>query len=356
MPESITKDIFENINAASLSEVFEQEAQNIEIIQEDLIEYIKALQESASADEFTELSAKQLEDAIYRRAFMDCVEIIQDKALNFLVTEAVRAIVITQEFNYDLYVNHLLSAMEANQKKLIAIHPRVGEKAIIVKVSFNILGKPEQWGKAIKAYRQQKGLGKSRGQIGEYGELSSHFWREKYYGSAREGTQVKKIYKTSRPSRDVTKKYKGKYRETIAGRLAILPSNKAPFWYLIEHGNADVSLGIDPEGVPYPTFGPTNFVRNTEEVVLAAFLQIWTRYESEAREILESLEDERVRELRERTREEIEKGEVKVAEGKLINTVKIDEGKLESYLQSETIRVSLRDPKTGRYADVPMGR
>lgn len=361
MAEEITKGVFEVTHAANLEEIFEQQAENIEALQKELEERIKNLEAAVEEDEFAEISGKVLEDAIFRRAFLDCVDIIKDKAMNFLVTEAVRATVVTQEFNYDLYVDHLLTAMEANKEKLIGIIPYVGKKAIEVKVNLNILGKPEQWGKAIEKYRKQKGLGKARGAMGEHGEMSSYFWKEKYYGTGREGTQVKKVYKEGKGGgkkspKDVTSKYKDKYRDTIRGRLANLPSNKAPFWYLIEHGNINIKLGMeDEEGVPYPVFGPTNFARNSQEAIASAFLDIWTQYEEKAREIFEELEDERVRELRERTEERIEAGE-KLAENRLVERIKIDEGDLESYNRTWGVQVSLRDPKTGYYAKLPTGR
>ncbi len=344
--------IFENINATSLEEVFEQEAENINIVIEDIQNYIEELKTSAKAEEF-EGTPGEIEDAIFRRAFLDCVEVIEDKALNFLVTAAVKAVVATQEFNYDLYIEQLLSAMEANKETLIGIIPYVRKKAIEVKVGLNSLGKPEEWGKAIKDYRGQRSLGKiTKLNV----DIGSKIWKEKIYGVGREGGQVKRSYKET-GSKDVNSKYKDLYRDTIIGRLANVPSDKAPFWYLIEHGNAEKGkkLKLDTDGVPYPVFGATNFVRNTEEAVTSAFLQIWTKYEEEARRIYEELEDKRVTELREKATKILEEEE-KVAERKLFYKMKIDEGELEAYNNSKGVTIRLRDPKSGRYAPVPMGR
>ena len=346
--------IFDDINAASLDEVFKQEAKNIDIIIEDIENRIRELESSAETGEFTGTRG-ELENAIFRRAFLETVEVIEDKALNFLVTEAIRAVVVTQEFNYDLYAQHLLGAMESNKESLIGIIPYVGKKAIEVKINLNILGRPEEWGKAIKAYREQRMLGKvSRQDKG----VGSKIWREKIYGVGREGGQVKRYYKKLGGSVDVTEKYKNQYRETIEGRLANVPSNKAPFWYLIEHGNASTGdkLKLDTDGVPYPVFGPTNFARNSEEAIASAFVQIWTQYEQAARDLIENLEDERVKELREKTEKKLEAGEITVAKGKLADRIRIDEGNLESYNNAKGVIIRLRDPKTGYFAKVPMGR
>ena len=291
-----TEKIFDVINATSLEEVFEQEAENIDSIVEEIEGLIEELESSAEAGEF-EGTRRELEDAIFARAFLDCVEVIEDKALNFLIIEAVRATVATQEFNYDLYVQHLLGAMEANKESLIGIIPRKQKRQVEVKINANFLGKPEEWGKAIKAYREQRNLGKVSKQNKKVG---SKIWKEKVYGVGREGGQVKRYYKRKEANIDVTDKYKNLYRETVEGRLAILSGNKAPFWYLIEHGNAQAGdkLKLDTDGVPYPSFGPTNFVRNSEKAIASAFAQIWTQYEEAARDVIEGLEDERVRALR----------------------------------------------------------
>ncbi|MHA1950295.1 MAG: hypothetical protein ACW99G_14725 [Candidatus Thorarchaeota archaeon] len=398
--EYITKDVFRKTNAASLSEVFKQQADNIEDLQgylQDFLEELEGLRvEGEFRDPTTFGGIEDLNNAIYRKAFMDCVEVIQDKAMNFLVTEAVKAVVATQEFNYDLYVEHLLSAMEVNQKKIIAIIPHEESRSVEVKVNLNILGKPEEWGKAIEAYRKAKKLGRSRGRTGEHGEMSSYFWKEKIYGAGREGTRVQKgkpkkdaaLLRTRkakkqrrRLDKDITEKYRGKYKETIAGRLSFIPGgkSKAPFWHLIEHGNANVDLGIDADGVPYPTFGPTNFARNSEEAIASAFRQLWDQYLEAATNFIRQLQDERVTEMLEhytpseeairrtkeektelrklkrlrgrvrgkRTRDELEPG------GKLQAFIDTERGRYEAYLQGETIRISLRDPKSGRFVKLP---
>lgn len=363
--EDYTAGVFEEINAASLDEVFEQQARNIEILQEELAVRIEELKQSVEAGELGEplsvRSIRKIETAIYQKAFMDCVEIIQDKAMNFLVTAAVSAVVTTNEFNYDLYVNHLLSAMEANRDKIIALIPKEEARAVEVKVNLNVLGKPEEWGKAIEGYRKAKKIGKITKQPNRGPEVGSKIWREKIYGVGREGGGVTKVYST-KPSKDVTEKYKNKYRDTVAGRLAFV-KGKAPFWYLIEHGNTSADLGTDSGGVPYPVFGPTHFARNSEEAIASAFKQIWEKYFEAAREIVRKLlvehykigappieteEQRRVRLLKQEVREIGAKGELKPG-GKLQSFVETEKGRYEAFLQGETIRVSLRDPKSGRW-------
>jgi hypothetical protein len=410
MVEDITKGVFTEIHADNLEDVFKQQSENMEILRADLQDFVEKLEGMRTEGIFDDRvfqNIQDLNDAIFEMAFLDAVESIQDKALNFLVTEAVRAVVSTQDFNYDLYTKHLLSAMEANQEKIITILPRKKERAVEVKVNLDILGKAEDWGKAIEDYRKKKKLGKSRGQTGEHGEMSSYFWKEKYYGAGRQGTRVEKIRKrknipllrtrkakkTRRPFvRDVTDKYKNKYRETIAGRLSEISGgkSKAPFWHLIEKGNAnpaDVDLGLeDADGVPYPVFGPTNFRRNSEETIARAFSQIWQEYWTAARNFVRQLLEERTprdggiierepteeeiqaveryhrtrrskirgaRTVRGRVRGKIRRKEELAPTGKIQAFIDTQHGRFEAYLQGETIRVSLRDPKSGRFIALP---
>lgn len=393
--EHITRDALSKVNAASLSEVFKQQAENIEILRKELEVYVEDLKQGLAAEgiqgPLTERQRQDLRRAVFEKAFLDSVEIIQDKAINFLITEAVKATVVTQEFNYDLYVNHLLTAMEAHKEELIAIVPKDHAKEVEVKVNLNVLGKPEDWGKAIEAYRKAKGLGKSRGRTGEHGEMSSWFWKEKIYGAGREGAKItkgkpKQVLRTRkvkkerrRHTKDVTAKYRAQYQDTIAGRLASIPggSSKAPFWHLIEHGNANVDLGLDAEGVPYPNFGPTHFARNTEIAIASAFKQIWGEYFRQAAEIVSKLileiggvsappkdkarkkrieerktELRKLKKLRGQVRGKRTRGELEPS-GKLQAFVVTQRGRYEAYLQGNTVRVSLRDPRTGQFVKLP---
>lgn len=402
----IQKDVFEADNARSLSQIFEQEANNIEILRQELQDRLEDLSRAAHGGEFGEpLKVEDLDkirDAIYYRAFMDTVEAIQDKAINFLVNEAIKAVVATQEYNYDLYVDHLLGALEANKETLIAIIPRPDLNSVEVKVNLEPLGKIEEWGAAVKGYREQKKLGKISA-VNK--ERASKMWAEKYYGSAREGVKVikGKPRKMALPTlttrtrkgksnllyqKDVTERYKGKYRETVAGRLSFIDSSKAPFWELIEKGNTEVKLGLaDEDGIPYPIFGPTNFRRNTEEAVATAFSQLYNEYLQAAINIVRQitpenliLERQRQRDFerefaRERERERDSKRRLEYLRGefgpayelfksidpstvkspKMQAFVQTERGRYEAYVQGNTVRISLRDPRSGRFVKLPSG-
>jgi hypothetical protein len=399
----IQKEVFEVSSARNLSDVFEQEAQNIETLRQELQDRLEDLSKAAYGGEFGEpLNVEDLDaigEAVYQRAFMDTVETIKDKAITFLVNEAIKAVVATQEYNYDLYVDHLLGALEANKDTLIAIIPRPDLGAVEVKVSLESLGKAEEWGAAIKGYREQKKLGSisSRDK-----ERASKMWAEKYYGSAREGVKVIRGKPRSTTligartrrgksnllyQKDVTQRYKGKYRETIQGRLSFLPSNKAPFWTLIEHGNVephkDTDLGIDADGIPYPTFGPTNFRRNTEEAVATAFSQLYNEYLQAAVEIVRGItrgaydyREDRIRQSERDRRREREAKEREIRQAykrhygpafelqesidpsaikspKMQAFIETERGRYEAYVQGNTVRISLRDPRTGRFVKLP---
>lgn len=109
--------------------------------------------------------------------------------------------------------------------------------------------------------------------------MAGFMWAEKYYKPAREGTRVTRTYKTGKNAgkeKDITAKYVRKYWRTINLRLGFF-EGKAPYWYLLEHGNASGNLGsyatadsqkltnAGEEGnKPYPIYGGTNFIARTE--------------------------------------------------------------------------------------------
>jgi len=205
---------------------------------------------------------------------------LSEIAERLIITEVLRSCVSSKEFNYEPYVAHLLGAINANINDIVEIKIN-GLNSIDVKVNFNPLGQIEQWASAIQEARDLLNLGKSRGaqkgtakekknKKGEIippkpnipgeptsGELSSILWEYKIYKPGREGAGVKRWNRKLEDWVDRTEHYKGLYATTIDARLAQLPKNKAPYWNIIEHGNAVMTGG---EGIPYPIVMPSNMV------------------------------------------------------------------------------------------------
>lgn len=382
----ITKGMFEVENATSLDEIFKEQARNVYAAKEQAILFLQELESEANRRGITgydlafAADTRWVDEWVWERTFLACVENIQGKAILFLTTEALKSIVASEEFNYDLYVDHFLTALEINEQEIIGIIPHENTQQVQVKINLDPLGDVEDWGKAIKAYREQAGLGKIKAHALDKQKgatVSSKVWAEKIYGVEREGISVSKYFKKTEQRRDITERYRGKYRETVAGRLANIPGgeSKAPFWYLIEHGNADVNMGLDADGVPYPVYGPTNFRRNSELAILKAFEQLWTVYTQVAQEFLDDLrkkikdaedefdfgyEEETVyekaeREVFEETEELIAKA---VAEGTevgrgILVQRETDKGRFEGYKREWGAQTLLRDPKTGQWAKLP---
>jgi len=380
------KGVFEVVNARSLEDVFKEQARNMSVAIEQAEEYLRDLESEAFSEGITAydlafaIDTRWVDDWVWKRTFIACVENIQEKAILFLSTEAVKAIVASEEFNYDLYVDHFLTALEIHEEEIIGIIPHESTKQVQVKINLDVLGKVEDWGRAIEAYRTQSGLGKIKATAldkDKAAKVSSKIWKEKIYGVGREGVSVSKYFKKVEQRRDVTERYRGKYRETVFGRLSNIPGgqSKAPFWYLIEHGNANVDMGIDTDGVPYPVYGPTHFRRNAEIAILEAFRQLWEIYSRIAQEFLDDLA-EKIREEEERDWIETpietvyEKVEREVFEETVLIVAKAieegtpvgrgmlaqaetDIGRFEGYQREWGTQVSRRDPRTGQWAKLP---
>jgi hypothetical protein len=203
---------------------------------------------------------------------------------------------------------HLLEAIRINQDSLIYI--KMDESFIepIVALDLSVLGGVELWEAVVKEVRKENAWGKTRGfpitdhatetypnESTEYNDLASRMWAEKIYGVDREGKQIKKVIKKkskkgkiSEVVTDTTEKYIGKYISTVMERLAFLPRDKAPYWYIIEHGNAGGVPGFEDIGTAYPTVPPSRISDRIETNIKAIFKSVFANR-------LERVEEEMVK-------------------------------------------------------------
>ena len=269
------------------------------LIKDIRLDTIKSINEAA--DEYKSwvgevdnlLSEVKAKKTIEKQAFIQACQIIETVASKIIKISALEACVKTGEFNYEPYVSHLLNAIDSHIDKIIKIDMRTGRgappKELKMKLDFTPLGTISSWISAITSFRGGK-LGRTRGITKWKGkgssrrgqDLASSMWREKIYMVDREGGQVIRLKKrttvnkktgeerTTTETINETAKFKGKYGETIRGRLSYLEPGTAPYWYLIEHGNSLLQFG---GGTPYPKFAPTNFIRETELL----FMEMWKR-------------------------------------------------------------------------------
>lgn len=186
---------------------------------------------------------------------------VSEVAKQTLHRNASEAIVSTKEYDFPGLGERLLNVINSDDKVITIV--RQGKTAR-VRVNLNdTAGRLEEYAKAVKAAREELGVGKTSG------KTASQMWAEKVYKVDREGGSVaKKSQKKGRGrgsrvvAKDVTEKYRGKYHRTIQARVHNF-TNPAPWWSLLNNGNASGRLSGGSGGEPYPAIPPTKFVSKT---------------------------------------------------------------------------------------------
>lgn len=221
-----------------------------------------------------EYAAKEAEeDMIAPASFTQFLETYFDELRSILIVTTQRAIESSQEYSLPLFAERLLEAVSLPSILQLTIEPSAysGEEASAPFVIAEVLmdeyaGNIEEWAQAVIAVREEL-VANSRAPYppqSSSGEMRSHFFFEKYYAVDRLGKTIEKTYKKGKnkgKTIDITDRYEGKYTETISRRLAYCPS-PAPFWSLLEYGNAPYAGGMssDVGGYAAPEQAPTHFV------------------------------------------------------------------------------------------------
>lgn len=233
-------------------------------------------------DTIDQFNANKLAEKV---AYMTAVDEISTNAFEIVKAYTLKACIDSEEYNYPLYINHLMSALQLNEENVIKLLPvktpyLLGNR--VIEVDFTSLGGVEEWADATERTRQSLEVGKSK--IGP----ASRMWAEKIYKAGREGGKVsRRVYdKKGQYKRvDVTEKYAGRYEATVMMRLAYTEDNKAPFWYLIDHGNA--SSLMSRGGKAYPIVPAQNFVATIERVLQAEFSTLFASFRAEAQRLVD---------------------------------------------------------------------
>ena len=214
-----------------------------------------------------------------KSAYLMALDELSKNAFEILKLYTLQACIASEEYNYEPYINHLMGAVQLNENEIIKLKPintsRPSE--IIIDIDFSPLGLIDEWAYATDAARKALDVGKSP--IG----AASKMWAEKIYGAGREGKSVTR--RTKNGNIDVTEKYAEKYESTVLMRLAYLEDNKAPFWYLIEHGN--ISTPMSRGGDPYPIVKPQNFTVAIEKILRTEFVLLFNLYKIEAKKLVD---------------------------------------------------------------------
>lgn len=208
------------------------------------------------------------------------IQRVKEFGTEILITNALLAAENTKEFDLPEFNGRLVQAIRDD--RTISILVQNDDPLIIINLEVTA-GNLSDYFSGVDAARSNKGLGKTRGKfitdpkanaVGE--ELSSRIWREKIYGSAREGASISRKNKKGE-SVNLSGKYKQQYQETIDARLNAF-SSTAPWWYILEYGTPQAGYG---DGKPYPSFSGQHFVENSLLSIKNAYKSIWATYVNE---------------------------------------------------------------------------
>ena len=197
-----------------------------------------------------EIDLLERQKTVEKEAFLEATELISNNLEDHIKAVVLDAMYQSYEFNYPAYIERMLSAISANYTQMVTISSNKNVNTFNVTVDLTKLGNIADYAKAVDSVR-----GSFSRPVTSDPAAASRMWKEKIFKTAREGGKVfrsKKDKKTGKEIKiDVTHLYIQKYNETINARLSELPTNQAPFWYLIEHGNISAP-GFNKEGTPYP--------------------------------------------------------------------------------------------------------
>ncbi len=193
-------------------------------------------------------------EGAWEAAFMDTYENDLPIAKKILRQATLSAIEETREFDNALFKIPILRILD-EEDELYVIVPN--ERAQTVQVFLNMeafAGTVDEYFEAVELARKIGGFGQ-----GEDADVASIYWRDYLYRPAREAS-------SGRPT-DQNRKLTQKYWFTLELRVAEM-AGKAPWWYIIEHGNDFQGRG---EGQAYPTYGAQRFVETSERAIQQLF-------------------------------------------------------------------------------------
>jgi len=224
---------------------------------------------------------------------------IKELATEILLDQMVIAIENFEEFNEEVFKEAFFECAY----KPGAISLALSGQTLMVKVNMNkVAGRIDEYASAIIKTRRAMQIGPyRRGKKGKRAPLSpawaSLMWREKYYGSAREGGGGLQG-KWAKKAED----YAQAYWDTIAMRMSFMPSG-APFWSIIDQGNKP--LRSDYGGTSYPEQAGEHFVDKTVARIQRKFAERKAYYIAEynnavklvkkLREVVKYIDEEIVR-------------------------------------------------------------
>lgn len=241
---------------------------------DDFDEYLSELY-SKTSDYYEVLNKlENLDDEMWRelQQVQKYLDTHEEEALRYAANDVVEdgkeifientraALQVATEYDYPLFRDALFNLVK--DSRLISV-TKLSEGGGKVNINMTtVAGTLDEYLEGVKFAR--KVLREESKSSGMPPEAASKVWAEKIYGVDREDRKITRLYKVKgkkrRVRKDITERYRGKYKKTIELRLSTL-AGLAPFWPLIEWGN----MGFTEEGggTPYPQFEGTHFVERT---------------------------------------------------------------------------------------------
>jgi hypothetical protein len=248
-----------------------------------------------------------------KQAFLITMDVMSNVAMEYLLKQAKQALYDNHEFNYDGFPAHFLASIQETAKVLLEMASEIPATPVKIIIDLSKLGDASDYVNVVRqAYKAKMPETVSGGL-----DWRSIKWRELYL-AAREGVRVihKKRKRKGRKGLgafilkgrhgemfggfkpedwneaevtsevDVTEKYASAYIQTMADRLSLMPIGFAPYWEIIEYGNAGVG-DVGYGGTPYPSVAPTNFINKTQLAIEEAFDSLFNRNFSRIKEEFE---------------------------------------------------------------------
>lgn len=234
---------------------------------------------------FTEILIKLIGDAFKTNSDLNLVSYVSQ--LNRLVSEGG-------------FISVLPTVYQVGANKSDTV---ISWKVDIYQRMLKFLGGPDDYANAVKATRSALNYGDK--QRGEQASLSWYYqaWKPARVGIIEETTKYKNLYKkkvleqtqrltegkikrrgkikfSEKEIEGITKTVtqKAEFYDRIMKTRLLYLEDKAPYWYLLNHGS--VSLSSDKGGRAIPLLKPTNFVRVAEQRVAEYCSSNFSSYQS----------------------------------------------------------------------------
>lgn len=185
---------------------------------------------------------------VWKAAFMDVYRGNIQAARNILEQETVRAITATQEYRYPAFRDALLTAVRNDNILIFRPSSDFGKIVAIIRMD-EVAGTLDEYAEAVEYAREVLKVGK-----GETNESDRIYWQSIYNAARTGGGSIATKGLSSR----LENRLRELYHRTIAVRLSFIRQGTAPFWALVDQGNAGTMGGN--ASYAYPSVSPTNFV------------------------------------------------------------------------------------------------